>query len=137
MLLGNSDLEPCYTWYHRWSRLSKQNDKVSSLITWFFMQLIMCKICNTYIISHDDDDAIYLQTCFKLPMEVDWLKAHSVRIVVDQHSVWTQTTQSNSLPVCIIFSVNMPWFRTILAYEIKNDKMIWLAMKVIWLAMVV
>ena len=58
---------------------------------------------NTCIISRHD--AIHFQTDFKPPMEVDWLNAHSMRIAVNAHSVWTQTIQINSLSMYITFIV--------------------------------
>ena len=61
------------------------------------------RIYNTHINSRDD--AIRLQTGFKLPMEVDWPKAHSMQIAVNAHSVCTQTMQINWLPMCITFIV--------------------------------
>ena len=58
---------------------------------------------NTQITSRHD--AIHLQTGFKLPLEVDWLNAHSIWISVNAHSVWTQTMQINLLPMRITFMV--------------------------------
>ena len=64
------------------------------------MQLIMCK--NMTLTLFHVNDAIHFQTSFKLPMEADWLNAQSKRIMVSAHSVWTQTTWINLLPMHII-----------------------------------
>ena len=80
---------------------------------------------------------VMMQFAFKPPMEVDWPKALSMRIVVNAHSVWTQTMQINSLPMYITFIVWTRLNRPYNSYCTSNYGItLWLLFLCLWISLV-
>ena len=125
MRTGPNCIKPVWTNSHSlhshfgfWKRIQlwiMQITLCRHVVIWrFISRFIVCYFLPYRWFLHATDHAwkynttlfhVMMQFTFKPPMEVNWLNAHSMRIVVNAHSVWTQTTRINLLPMRITFIV--------------------------------